>query len=248
MKSLFSLSITLCISGCAFHSGMMTANPEYIKPEYELKTTVKANAKSTRIFGIGGLGKEALVAEAKSQLYLYYPLRNEEAYANVTVDFWNLYFPFYHRTKATVTADIIGKVNASEEDTTYQSLFRQKKAGAGRIGIFKVGDEVSVMNDNIPKKFKVFDIINDKKVLIGLPGGKSTFKARYSDLYLMEKDRLPDVEYKINDAVQAYTYLKWREAQIVGLNETKVIVEVTEGDLMGEYLELPYGNIKAPEE
>lgn len=248
MKPLLSLTIIVFLSGCAFHSGMMTANPEYIKPEYELKSTVRASAKSTRIFSIGGLGKEALVAEAKDNLYEFYPLRNQEAYVNLSVDFRDFIFLFYHRTKATITADIIGTVNASEEDTTYQSLFIQKQANARRIGIFKVGDEVYLLKNKVPMKYKIMDVINQEKVLMGLPNGNKTFKAKYSKLYLIENDRLPEVTYEVMETVQAYTYMKWREAKIIGLNEEKAIVEITE-DIQGDrYFELPYKNIKEPEE
>ena len=244
MKPLLFLTIIFFLSGCAFHSGMMTSNTEYIKPEYELKYTVKADAKTTRIFGIGGLGKTTLVAEAKARLYQYYPLRNEEAYANVSVDFWDFFLLFYHRTKATVTADIIGKVNASPEDTAYQSLFVQKKINAMRIGIFKVGDEVYKLVKDKPEKYTILDVQNDK-VYLGTPSGEKVKKAKHKNLYLLKNDRLPAIEYEIFDTVKAWNR---RKAKIIGLNENKVLVEIIE-DVNGDrYFELPYDKIEKPEE
>ena len=56
---------------------------------------------------IGGLEKNTLVADAKKDLLENYPLKENQALANITVDFKNSIVFFVIKTKVTITADVI---------------------------------------------------------------------------------------------------------------------------------------------
>ena len=101
-----ALSIFL-LSSCAFHTGLFTNSTSLSSNNFKVVKLAKGSAKTTKYFGIGGLAKDALVFEAKKDLLANYPLKENQALANVTVDFKNSIMFFVMETKVTMTADII---------------------------------------------------------------------------------------------------------------------------------------------
>lgn len=99
--------VSLLLSSCAFHYGNMTSSASLSANNFKIVKLAKGSATATRIFGLGGLGKEALVAEAKADLLQNYPLKDGQALANICVDFKNSFILFVNTTKATVTADVV---------------------------------------------------------------------------------------------------------------------------------------------
>ena len=95
------------MSSCAFHSGVFTNSTCLSTNNFKIMRLAKGEAKTTKIFGIGGLDKNALVFEAKKDLYANYPLKENQTLANVTVDFKNSIMLFVMETKVTMTADIV---------------------------------------------------------------------------------------------------------------------------------------------
>jgi hypothetical protein len=104
--SIFFL-VSLLLTSCAFHYGNITSSASLSANNFRIVKLAKGEATATRVFGLGGLGKEALVAEAKADLLQNYPLKDGQVLANITVDFKNSFVFFINTTKATVTADII---------------------------------------------------------------------------------------------------------------------------------------------
>lgn len=106
-KSIIIASLFLMLTSCAFHGGMMTGNASLSGNNFKTIKLVKGTAKTTKIFGIGGLGKNALVFEAKKDMLMNNPLKDGQALANVTVDFKISYIFIVNTEKVTVTADIV---------------------------------------------------------------------------------------------------------------------------------------------
>ena len=106
-KFLTAVFILFLASGCAFHTGMMNNSASLSENNFKLVKYAKGQASTTKIFGIGGLSKDGLVAEAKNNMYQNYPLRDGQTIANVTVDFKQTIFIVVIKTKVTVTADIV---------------------------------------------------------------------------------------------------------------------------------------------
>ena len=103
-----ALTIMLFLSSCATHNGFITGGSASLSSNnFKILKLANGEAKATRIFGIGGLGKKGLVAAAKKNLLENYPLKDGQTLANITVDFKNCYVFFINQTKVTMTADII---------------------------------------------------------------------------------------------------------------------------------------------
>ena len=69
----------------------------------------EGTATATYVLGIGGLNRQALVEEAKSELKQRLPLSDNQAYVNITVNWKTSYiiFGIIMRVKCTVTTDIV---------------------------------------------------------------------------------------------------------------------------------------------
>jgi len=108
MKQLFfGFLIVILLSSCATHVGFMTGNAAISDANFNVVGMAVGTAKTQHIVGIGGLSKDALILEAKRNLYANYPLKKGQALANVTVDMKRSMFPFVFKTLATVSADVI---------------------------------------------------------------------------------------------------------------------------------------------
>lgn len=104
---LFLLIFVSIISSCATHSGVMTGNAALSDANFKVVDYAIGTAQTTHVLGIGGLGTEALVLEAKRNLYENYPLSSGQALANVSVDFKRSMFFLVFTLKAVVSADVI---------------------------------------------------------------------------------------------------------------------------------------------
>jgi hypothetical protein len=105
----FSSIVVLAImtSSCGMHHGMGMSNASLSENNFKMVRYAQGSVKTTKIFGLGGLAKNALVAEAKEQMMSSYPLQDGQALANMTVDFKTSIIFFVITTKVTVTADIV---------------------------------------------------------------------------------------------------------------------------------------------
>lgn len=103
----FISAISLLSSGCATHAGIGMSSASISENNFKMVGHATGQAKATKVFGIGGLFRDALVAEAKQDMLDNYPLYDGQALANMTVDFKNSTILFVRTTKVTVTADII---------------------------------------------------------------------------------------------------------------------------------------------
>ena len=79
------------------------ANFDYVKKNVSGKSEVKY------ILGLGGNKKEAMINEAKQNLFANHELRNNQALANVTVDFKNkmILGTVVQKITCTINADIV---------------------------------------------------------------------------------------------------------------------------------------------
>ncbi|MBF9239269.1 hypothetical protein I2I05_17895 [Hymenobacter sp. BT683] len=100
--------IALSTQSCAVHSGLITGGANLQTNNFSyVASNVQGTAKTKYIFGIGGLSKSALVAEAKKDLTKNHPLKSGQAYANFILDFRGSYLPIVTGNRCTLTADIV---------------------------------------------------------------------------------------------------------------------------------------------
>ncbi len=110
MKLKIALSffaVALLMSSCAFHGGNYSSSASINSGNFKVIKTVFGQAKTTKIFGIGGIGRDALVAEARASLLSKYPLEKNQILANVSVDNKTSFILIVGINMVTVTADIV---------------------------------------------------------------------------------------------------------------------------------------------
>ena len=102
------LIVMFFLSSCAVHNGFITGGSASLSSNnFKYVKLADGHANATKIFGIGGLGKQGLISAAKKNLLENYPLKDGQALANITVDFKNSIIFFVKRTRVTMTADIV---------------------------------------------------------------------------------------------------------------------------------------------
>lgn len=107
MKLVLLLPVAL-LSSCAYHFGTVTSlSVSGQDKNIEYRDVAMGYSKASYLFGIGGLGKDALTNEAKRNMYLSYPLRNGENFENLTLDHKVFLFGPYVRHEAIVIADVV---------------------------------------------------------------------------------------------------------------------------------------------
>lgn len=99
--------IAFTASSCATHWGTMSGSAALSSNNFKVVRMASGTASTAKIFGLGGLAKDALVLEAKKDLMQNFPLKEGQALGNVTVDFKNSFMFFVAKTKVTVTADVV---------------------------------------------------------------------------------------------------------------------------------------------
>jgi hypothetical protein len=107
LKTIVGFVLLTTFASCAFHSGMMNNSVQLNQNNFKYVRNAYGEAKTTKVLGIGGNDRDALVAEAKKDLLDNYPLKEGQALANIVVDFKTSLFLVIIENKVTVTADIV---------------------------------------------------------------------------------------------------------------------------------------------
>lgn len=106
-RLLLLLLFIITINSCAFHSGVMSGSAALSNANFKVVDYAIGTAQTTHVLGIGGIGTEALVLEAKRNLYRNHPLSSGQALGNVSVDFKRSFYFVASTLKVVVSADII---------------------------------------------------------------------------------------------------------------------------------------------
>ena len=215
------ITFTLFITSCATHMGVMSGNASISDANFNLKGLAIGTSKTTHVLGIGGLGKDALILEAKRNLYTNYPLKQGQALANVTVDIKRSFFPFVATTKATITADVID-FNNKPDDSSFDAF--NKQFNKTYIGPFTPNQKVGV---NKLKNVEVATVVeSDKKrstILIQNKNGNYRLKkVKNKKLFGYNEDSTD--KYKIGETVKFELNGKTYAGTIQGINDDIVIV------------------------
>jgi len=140
LKFILLLGMTLMIiSSCAFHNGYIYNSVSLNQPNFSyIKTNISGEASTTHFLGIGGLERQAIVAEAKQKMLAENPLKQNQSLANVTIDWKTEFYFVVIKKTCTVTADIVefNKTGFVEEKSP------SKTGEVKNNKPFKVGDKV----------------------------------------------------------------------------------------------------------
>ncbi len=118
-------AIILMGCGCAFHAGSYDGAAELSSGNFEIVGFAEGSAEATYVLGLGGNQREAIVSEAKRDMYRRYPLKKGQAFGNITVNRKIGFYIIVSRAKYTVTADII-QFDTKDSSGFYQSYFGQE--------------------------------------------------------------------------------------------------------------------------
>lgn len=146
-KTLLIISLTVLLASCAtVHTGMLSTSS--INKPVKYVDIAYGVAQTNRYFGFGGNCQDALVLEARRNLIKNRPLKPNEEYANITVDFKSTYWPFYIQNKATLCADVVRFSNDTTSDP-YTETYKNKLLGKlFSNDLFSIGDSI------VDEKFK----------------------------------------------------------------------------------------------
>ena len=136
-KTLLGLSVVILLGSCATYQGALSSNAVIIDNKFRVIGVAVGESQSEKILGLGGLSRNAMVFEAKQNLYQQVKLLPGQALTNITVDFKNEFYFVYFRTKVTVTGEIID-FNGPDENADKNTYSIQNRLG------FEVGELVFV--------------------------------------------------------------------------------------------------------
>jgi hypothetical protein len=102
--SLFFASLLFCfLSACAFHGGNISTG---YTPDCPVVKIATGKSSTFKLLGIGGNDKQALILEAKQDLYRNQPVTQKIKISNFSADFKTTFFLIFIKTQCTVSADV----------------------------------------------------------------------------------------------------------------------------------------------
>lgn len=190
----FVISICGVFCSCATHNGYLSSNAVLVDNNFRIIGIGIGEAESIRILGFGGLKKNALVYDAKNDLYNKVELKQGQALTNITVDFKRENFILYSKTKVTVSGEIVD-FNKSNDSLTQNFYGLKERKG------YELGEQVYVMFNGkyVLKKIKVLDL--DEIQLESENNELLTYKFDYS-YRLFGSFHYKERKYSIGDDIE----------------------------------------------
>ena len=111
IKRTLPLAFTaLFLSSCTFYQGGMLPSASLTENNFHyVHHSIRGQSQATYYMGVGGMNRDALVAEARQAMLAEHPLQDGQALVNVTVDYrqTSIVFQLYRRLTCIVTADVV---------------------------------------------------------------------------------------------------------------------------------------------
>lgn len=232
---LFAATIALLLmSSCSFHTGSITTSSVAASgKKYEYVDVAVGYSKVSYFLGIGGYGKDMLIADARRNMRASYPLKPNEAFENTIMDFRSTWVGPYHKLEAIMMADVIARdssfnVTCGEK---YLELLSRNKPKVKNY--FSLNERVLFLN---PAKemfgrivgfngssAAVFYVDNDGEFRIKNIPYRVIFKISEMDLFKKE------VGFNVGDSVsfkaQSSGGFSAFDGVVVGLNKSNSLVK-----------------------
>lgn len=207
--------------------GNITGNASLSDTNFTIVNLAIGQSYSWRVFGIGGYKKQALVMEAKKDLYARTQLKSGQALANVTVDFKHSYYLVCSKILVTVSADVV------DFHPNAEPISAKTKSSTLIETPYKNGDSVYVYSNY---NYTLGEIIetHTNKALVKYEVRPDKFKTKKisEDKIIYNDNRLSDTvnyDIQIGDTIDfmslgGYEQME-RSGEVVGLNPKYIIVE-----------------------
>ena len=223
-KALFLFLIPIILSSCATHIGIMSGNASISDANFNVAGLAIGTAKTQHILGFGGLGKDALILEAKRNLYTNYPLKKGQALANVTVDIKRSFFPFVMNTKAIISADVID-FNSEPSDSSF-AHFNKTIDYKLEESPFEPNQQIVYKGENNVIPARVIESGPKKStLLIETKSGRFKLK-RINNAKLFANENNANTNYKVGDGVKFWYNDTIYGGIVKAINKETLVVDV----------------------
>ena len=231
MKTVLSFFVfALLLSSCAIHNGTISSSNLPANARYE---DVAFGVSQTKKFlGIGGLSQDALVFEAKRELYKNRSLLENESYANFTVDTKSSFFLLFSKKTVTVTADVISYAEKSG-GSPFNSNFLNKIGDKQFIvSLFAIGDTVVTAD---MQKMVIISVVSNDEVKVLYKTKSNKIRTRNISI-----DRIYSQTRSINGLKVGDSYVFNEDSKlnkedqvgkIIGLGTSRLIIKKFNGEL-----------------
>ena len=229
MKRIFlAVILIFLIASCATHQG--TINMSAIDKNIIYQRTAIGISQSHRVLGIGGLTRDALIYEAKKELYKNFPIQANEAYMNFILDIKKSHFILYSQTKITITADIVDLTGDSVTQPFSKNYINQlENSDLYKPKFFEIGDSIIF---DIDKKGVIISFPRDKYVTIQYITQKGTLQMKNMSVYDIYTCKKNYGKYKIGDIfiyeIMINKELVSKAWEIVAIGENSLMIKSPE--------------------
>jgi len=134
LESILIFLIIGLLSSCATHHGYLSSNAVLVDNNFSIIGLGVGESESVKVLGFGGLKKDALVFDAKDDLYNKVELKQGQALTNITVDFKKEFYLVFSKTKVIVTAEIVDF--NSNVNGTIDNVYGLKERNGYKVGEF----------------------------------------------------------------------------------------------------------------
>jgi len=230
MKFPLVILLLSVLSSCAIHYGNTSSSAALTNGDFGIMDLASGEAKTTHVFGIGGLKKEALVLEAKRNMYRKYPLDDGQIYANLAVDYKRAFYVVAVETKVTVSADVVQFSPTQEQKETdifsKEILSNQNDAEAessfDRLEL--LNEEVGVLVGDDFRKMTLKKEIGKKRYEV-MATDSSVFIYRREMIYFLKNGE------RFTHTVEPGEEVLWnhedeeKSGNVIGINQESLLIE-----------------------
>jgi len=249
MKQLFFLILPFLLVSCASHHGNINNTHTRAGENHTYVDLAVGYSKATYIFGIGGLSKDMLFAEAYRNMRMSYPLKPNQTLENLVVNSKHTWVGPFLKHEVITIADVIAWDNDLHIVYADQYLNQFSRNKVLSTNEFKLNDQLLMLEQNKIYSVRVVSL-SDKNAVVFYTDKGGDFqlkKIRLSNLFWGEDANKQYNNFKVGDTVifkkPVQQKIEEIEAFIRGFNQQKLLVFI-----QGKGLHrVEYDDIKKPE-
>lgn len=203
-QSIILLLVTLSACVTVRHGNVSSSGID-LNEEFQIIDIAQGVSVNFSAFGINEGGKDAMILDARRNLYANYPLKPYQQFANYSVDFKTTYLLFFKQIKVIVSADVIEKSDPYAPLIIDENLANTRRDGEKTI---QIGDTLLFANA-LARAIKIHP--GNGRVSIAYYDTKGAFRTRvitkksalnFKQLYLTKNSLLSTKEIQSDDYLE----------------------------------------------
>jgi len=209
---------------------------DFLSPSFD--DVAVGYSKSTYVLGIGGLKRDAMLNDAKRNLYLSYPLKPNQIFDNLTLDKKITYVVLYSKVEMILVADVVEL--DSNRRSTMSEQYREvlSQSGIKSKNYFSNYEPVLLLEKGKAYKGRIVSI-NKKSATVFYVNADGLIRVgnkAYGDIYKVSNlDSLKNqAGYEIGDewnfSLQRANKSNYAVGgKIIGINSLRLLLETKSG-------------------